>query len=233
MSSNLARSSGKKTKTLLIVAPRSSRTEPGFFLNSYRPLNERKRGREIAEEFGLPPYIDHSIRREPDFENKFPSITSLCRAGKFAPRLIKKDRIAYVTTKSKGVRRLVALLEVIRIFENHRAAADSYGKTNLPSNCMVPENPAEPMEKADPRGRWKSARQLDSSYKRRAKRWPQFVVCRVIDNVLWLSDPPELPEGCFGSGAKFPNTRSSAKISKKQFDLLVAFANHFRRKKSR
>jgi hypothetical protein len=53
-----------------------------IFLNSYHPLCETRRGQEIIQESGLPPFIDAPIRREPDFECEYPSVSGLCRLDK-------------------------------------------------------------------------------------------------------------------------------------------------------
>ena len=50
-----------------------------FFLNSYHPLCETEQGRMVVAQYRIPPFVDYSIRREPDLQNPFPSITGLCR----------------------------------------------------------------------------------------------------------------------------------------------------------
>ena len=55
---------------------------PNYYLNSYAPLVSTAAGRKAWELHELPPFIDGSIRREPDLEHEFPSISCLCRAGK-------------------------------------------------------------------------------------------------------------------------------------------------------
>ena len=71
------------------------------FLATYRPLIQSASGRAAVRKHALSPFIDGSCRREPDFESAFPSITAMCRAGNFAPRLQIGDRIAYLTVKGK------------------------------------------------------------------------------------------------------------------------------------
>ena len=71
------------------------------FLATFRPLIHSPGGRDAARRYGLPPFIDGSCRREPDLESPFPSITATCRAGKFAPRLVVGDRVAYLTVKGQ------------------------------------------------------------------------------------------------------------------------------------
>src|SRR5687768_14841588 len=101
---------------------------PRFFINTYKPLAINRAGRAASEIHRLPPFIDGSIRREPDLEHELPSISCLCRAGKFAPRLRVGDIVAYLTTKhsfGRGTvdRRITAVLRVIRVFADHEAAA--------------------------------------------------------------------------------------------------------------
>lgn len=47
-----------------------------FRLNSYTPLCINKMGCIAIEKYDFPPYIDSSCRREPDFQNKYPSISA-------------------------------------------------------------------------------------------------------------------------------------------------------------
>lgn len=60
---------------------------PRFYLVTYRPLAYSVAGRKAAEAHGIPPFVDGSIRREPDLESAYPSISCLCRTARFAPRL--------------------------------------------------------------------------------------------------------------------------------------------------
>jgi hypothetical protein len=88
------------------------------YLATFRPLVQRSAGRRAVQRYGLPPFIDGSCRREPDFESRYPSISATCRAGHFAPRLTVGDRIAYLTVKGRWLncaephRRLIAVLRV-------------------------------------------------------------------------------------------------------------------------
>jgi hypothetical protein len=119
------------------------------YLVTFHPLSSTRAGRLACDRFGLPAYIDGSCRREPDLENPFPSITALCRAGKFAPRLEVNDRVLYMTIKMAHAGGqvgwgLIAALHVVETRASHRAAFDWYAGQNLPipSNCMVLENRA-------------------------------------------------------------------------------------------
>jgi hypothetical protein len=71
------------------------------YLNTFHPLAGRPAGRRAIAQHGLPPFIDGSCRREPDFESAFPSISAVCRGRMFAPRLKKGDRVIYLTVRGK------------------------------------------------------------------------------------------------------------------------------------
>jgi len=114
---------------------------PRTYLNSFYPLCCNKLGLIAIKDYGFAKYIDGSCRREPDFENEFPCITGLCRPG-FAEKLNFKDTIVYVTNeKGIGSRKIIAVLEVVGIFENHKQAADWYIKENrcIPNNIISNE----------------------------------------------------------------------------------------------
>src|ERR1043166_992916 len=101
---------------------------PKCYINSYRPLVSTAEGRRASEKHRVPPFVDGSIRREPDLEHAFPSITCLCRAKQFTPRLHVGDYIAFMTVKGSydrrtEHRRLTAVLEVLKVRPNHSEAA--------------------------------------------------------------------------------------------------------------
>jgi hypothetical protein len=180
------------------------------FLVSYRPLIKRRAGRVAAGQFGLPPFIDGSCRREPDFESVFPSISALCRGSNFAPRLHVGDTAVYLTTKGRWLGhaephwRLVAVLRVCERFEKHEEAADWYRGQglSLPSNCWVPENPPIPYEQTVQDSPWET---WDRGYRVRARRFPVFLVTQPLFLELW--QPPivtvEAMKAAFG---RVPNT---------------------------
>ena len=104
---------------------------PSFFLNSYVPLVASKPGRDASKLYGIEPFVDGSIRREPDLEHEFPAISCLCRADKFAPRLQAGDIVAYMLRKDRygqkrAQRSLTAVLRVLHMFPSHAAAAKWY-----------------------------------------------------------------------------------------------------------
>jgi hypothetical protein len=119
-------------------------------LNSFKPLCVNDFGKLAIAKYGFLPFIDASCRREPDFENPFPSISALCRKGKFAPKLNENDVVVYITVQGnyqtdeikKTHSRLVAIVKVIKTFESHKLAADWYLDNNLsiPNNCMIEGN---------------------------------------------------------------------------------------------
>lgn len=211
------------------------------FLCSYRPLVASRAGREVVARAALPPFIDGSCRREPDFQAAAPSISALCRAGKFAPRLWGGDRVAYITGQSLYNRTLgwalVALLQVVERFESHDEAAQWYCARGfqLPSNCLVAGNPPQPFEltnrhppaevlarvnaEDDP---VRAVRLWDATYARRAEMWPVFLACKAM--FLELHNPPILRrkniEAIFG---RLPGTQNPPRILDEQFEALASF----------
>jgi hypothetical protein len=206
-----------------------------YFLNSYKPLCYTKEGREAIKSFDLPPYIDASCRREPDFQSAYPSISALCRIEKFVPRLKVGDSIVYMTVKGNykpekfSHWRLAAILKVLHRFESHKAAALWYQEKNLPlpSNCMIAENECLPYEMTGgaPKDFIRisdNARRLklwDSEYKKRMQICGIFIVCE--SEYLELNNPPILTSerlnGIFG---KIPGTQNPKQITEAQFIAL-------------
>jgi hypothetical protein len=148
------------------------------------------------------PFVDGSIRREPDLEHPFPTITCLCRAGKFAPRLTVGDVVAYLTKKAtfgtrSAHRRLVAALRVIEVFDSHAAGATWYRGRNLspPNNCLVNGNAARPLDHShrqfqagDCFGDARTHRTWDAVYRLRARIFGTFVVCEpLFCDLSWAS----------------------------------------------
>jgi hypothetical protein len=176
-----------------------------FYLSTYGPLAMSKVGRGAAIRYSLPPFIDGSIRREPDLEHEYPAITCLRRTNKFAPRLEVDDVVAFMLKKGSygmGYRhqRVTAVLRVIAVKQSHVEGAEWYRqrRRRLPNNCMVPGTKAFPLSKshqvipkrATSRGK-DSCSQWDTGNKQRAKRWGTFVICqRLFINLDW--DAPEV-----------------------------------------
>jgi hypothetical protein len=193
-----------------------------WFYNSFRPLLNTSAGRSAVRRFELPPYIDGSCRREPDFESDFPSISGLCRKDKFAPRLHVGDTTIYVTTKGGWGRRLVAILRVRERFESHGEAAVWYQKLGLPlpSNCWVDGNPPIPYEQTvqdSPERSW------DIDYRRRSRTYPTFLATDAL--FCELHDPPPVTdEMLIESFDRIPGTQNPPRVPEDQalrlFDLV-------------
>lgn len=153
------------------------------YIVTYRPLAATKLGRMVAERTGIPPYVDASCRREPDLEQRYPSVTSLCRGRWFVPRLEKGDRIVYLTVcgnyPGEDFRhwRLTAILKVKRILDNHAEAALWYRARGLPipTNCMIPGNRPLPLKLTGESG--VSLHAWDAVYRTRADETGAFAVC--------------------------------------------------------
>lgn len=209
------------------------------FLVSFRPLCRTAFGRRASAQFGLPSFIDGSIRREPDLESKFPSITALCRKGKFAPRLHKADRIAYITKRGaygpgpETHWRLVALLRVVHRCESHEEAANWYRERGLPlpRNCMVSGNSHVAFDQTDGyispelraltegRSQEQLVRFWDAAYRGRAREHGAFLICeRLISN---LTNPPAIHESDWVTWhGKVPSTRNPPKIPEELWSSL-------------
>jgi hypothetical protein len=159
---------------------------------------------KAIEIFNLPKYVDGSCRREPDFENELPCITGLCRPS-FAEKLKVKDIIVYVTNKKGiGVRKVIAVLEVIKIFENHRQAANWYIKESksIPNNIMVDETKPFDLDKTH---RLHGVKEIFNDlellkkwnllYELRSRKKQKVVQCRVLYKKLFF--PITLDESKF------------------------------------
>jgi hypothetical protein len=207
------------------------------YLNSYRPLVITAFGVAAAARHKIPPFVDGSIRREPDLAHEFPSISCVCRGDKFAPRLAVGDIVGYMTVKhrfgdrGKSHRRLTAILEVIQRFESHEAAAQWYrvqGKP-LPSNCLVDGNPPLDMEfshkdPCDPdyRGVNDPQQCWDDKYWLRTTENGTFLVCKALYRELgWLS-PQLADEDLVAAFGRVPPSRNPGEISRDSFNKLLA-----------
>lgn len=209
-----------------------------YYLNSFKPLCINRQGRRAVQQFGLPPFVDASCRREPDLQANVPSISALCRGPKFAPRLREGDGIAYLTVKDSYSpvafrhRRLVALLRVARRFESHSEAAVWYRERGLPlpSNCMVKGNACLPYEMTAGTTRFgkiasidELLRRWDLSYLARTRTNGAFLACDA--EFISLDDPPVLTEAdllqIFG---RIPATRTPPSITEVQYQALLALA---------
>ena len=204
-----------------------SKSEGRLFCVTYTPLVATEAGRNASEEHGLPPFIDGSIRREPDLEHVYPSISCLCRGGKFAPRLRERDIVVYLTRKGRyeepvAHRRLTAVLRVLQVFESHGEAAAWYRTRNLslPSNCLVPGNPPNPVSRSHRHNRHSHladedefTRRWDHDYRARARRFARFVVCRPIKVILGCDAPIVHDEDLEHVFGKVPATQNPGALS--------------------
>jgi hypothetical protein len=174
-----------------------------FYLNTYRPLVFTRAGLYASERQNILPFVDGSIRREPDLEHEYPSMSCLCRAGKFAPRLKEGDIVGYLArkpayTSTTPYQRLTAVLQIDHVESSHESAADWYRARNmqLPSNCMVDGNPHKLIEVSNQFHRdrkllddTKLARRWDAQYRVRAEVHPTFLICRPLFRELSWAAP--------------------------------------------
>jgi len=205
-----------------------------FYLSTFHPLCINAGGRRAAATFAHPPFVDGSIRREPDFESTYPSISCVCHGANFAPRLRKEDRVVFLTVKStypghpRPHWRLVAALEVIERFDSHTAGAAWYRSRGLPSpgNCMVRENPPLGVDHSSLPNR--DPREWDVGYWARTRRNGTFLVTKK-DRILELYDPAVITEGdlvtVFG---KLQATRNPPAIKDSEYAALVAIAEQWK-----
>ncbi len=206
-----------------------------YYLNTFAPLVINPAGREAHEKYGIPPFVDGSIRREPDLEQPHPSISCLCRAGKFAPRLRIGDVVAYLTKPRKyqsGVphRRLPAVLQVVHIEPSHEAAAAWYRSRGerLPNNCMAPGNLATPVDQsnrthvdAKTLDDAKLARRWDGQYAVRARNFGTFLICRPLFRDLSWSAPVVMREHFEKAFGRLPGTQNPGSLPRAQFQSFL------------
>jgi len=214
------------------------------YLVSFHPLASTTQGRHASKSHGLPPYIDGSCRREPNLESEFPSITALCRAGKFAPHLQRGDLIFYMSVKQRHLSgsigwALVAALEVVQNLRTHKLGKMWFQRMGLPipSNCMVTENPPVPLHKTiglpkgkDGRARlwgsgtWIRAATLsdwDKGYWQRARQFSSFVVTRYLEEPRLYNPRIATNEELVSIFGKLPGTQSKKIITESQFEKLL------------
>ncbi len=211
-----------------------------YYLNSYAPLIINRRGSQISSSSDIPPFVDGSIRREPDLEHEQPAITCLCRGKQFTPRLEIGDHIAYLTkkvrfdTRTPRQRRLTAVLRVKELFANHEAAAEWYLQHNrsLPNNIVVDGNAAKLLKEShckfqrvllgvddnSGRSRW------DNTYRKRAKRFPVVAVCDRLFVDIQESAPIISDDMLANAFGKIPGTQNPGRLAKAAFMKLLRLA---------
>lgn len=213
-------------------------------LNSYHPLCSNELGKKAAIEFGIHPYVDGSCRREPDFENPFPSISALCRQNSFAPKLFPNDIVIYISLNSNGNSqskyRLVSILKVYKRFETHYNAYRWYRENNfvIPNNCMIEGNPPIPFEKTISKfdsfkeiNRFKNytaekqkkigeriVAKWNEEYQTKSEKWPVFIVTKPLFNAVYEGfEPPTIEYNDFQRiMGRVPNTRTPNNLLKKE-----------------
>ncbi len=198
------------------------------FLNSFTPLSVNKFGRKSSATYNIPPYIDGSCRREPDFENPKPAITQLCRPKKLVPRLSKGDLVIYITKSGRyGTNqahwKFVGILEVIDIVPDHNTAFAFYTQNNIAvsqniicnSTSAFPldfthginENNKDNADANDVIKRW------NAGYMYRAKQYPEVAITQVWNDILYLDNPPiinhDMMNFIFG---KIPGTQNPREL---------------------
>ena len=178
-----------------------------LYMNTYRPLIWTRAGRDASTRYDLPPFVDGSIRREPDLEHQYPSISCLCRGGQFAPRLLLGDVVVYLAKKNSygGTRRhwrMTAVLRVVHVLDDHQAAAQWYRARGLtlPNNCLVKDNLANPISHSHRHNRQKVIsdevewqRRWDLTYQARVRKHRTFIICEpMFIDLTW--NCPEVHE---------------------------------------
>lgn len=204
-------------------------------------------GRAAIVKYSFPPFIDASCRREPDLENMCPSITALCRQGRFAPYLREGDIVVYLTVQGnyspikEKHHRVVAVLQIETVYNTHQQGKSEYSKLGItiPSNCMVKGNLPYDFDKTA--GNFKTKKELehflvhnsptqltigqrrlkhwDKNYLDKAQQWPCFIKTKALyKNVI--SPTPIFRTDFERIFNKLPNTRTPNKISENQFTEL-------------
>lgn len=213
-------------------------------LNSFRPLCMNELGQRAITTYNFPPFIDASCRREPDFQNPFPSISALCRQGKFAPHLRIGDIILYMTLQghyspyNEKHHRIVAILQVEEVYSTHQQGQIEYSKLKIatPSNCMVNGNLPFDFDKTA--GNFKTGKELkhflmhnqqtqltigqrylghwDNNYLQKSQQWTSFIRTKTLYKNL-VDPVPVFRQDFEIIFGKLPNTRTPNRISDKQF----------------
>lgn len=198
-----------------------------IYLTSFYPLCCTKKGRDAITTFKFPKYIDGSCRREPDFENKYPAITGLCRPG-FAAKLKKGDIVIYSTNvKGVGARKIVCVLQIKDdLLEDHDAAAQWYKDQDfvIPNNIMVSETEPFQLNQTAQLGGWTNwvpgSNNLDdwnSDYQKRADWSPKVAICdKLYEN---FNDPIIFKkEEMFRIFGRRPGTRNPSKVKLEEWE---------------
>ncbi|MBP1157665.1 MULTISPECIES: hypothetical protein [unclassified Paenibacillus] len=197
-------------------------------LVSYYPMILNGRGRRAVEKHQLKPYIDHSVRREPNFDHAYPGISALCRKSMLAPKLKVGDIVVYITVKgnhegdTKRHHRLVAALRVIEICPDHQTAAiwyQSRGYSDLPTNCIL----SAPVGWDQTILTKEKAEEAEADYIDTAGEWSVYVICEPIH--MNLITPKAIYESDWEAiiGRKTPNTQYKVNLTVTQYNQLCTF----------
>ena len=206
------------------------------FLVSYMPLVGSADGRAACEELNLQPFIDGSIRREPDFEHPHPAISGLCRGSKFVSRLRVGDLVVHVTKSGRfgqgtKQRRLTSVLRVTDVLDSHEDAASWYESRGLrlPSNCMVTGNPCVPIEQSHRQHRDAHLYLPDSllqlqnhwndQYMKRSRRCPNVAICeKLFSNLSWTASVVRMDGDQYQTNPPGVDRRTSDRLQREERD---------------
>jgi len=177
------------------------------YLTTFIPICYNGNGRNNAIAHGLPPFIDGSCRREPDFQNPFPAITQLCRPGKLVTRLLVGDLVIYLTKVGNyGIPpthwNFIGILEILNLQINHSSAANYYLANNIPVSQNVICNHTTPFPLGMTHGLCGFAHgNLNSNriislwnniYISRANSYSKVAITNVWEGHLHLNNPPQI-----------------------------------------
>tara|TARA_R110002072_G_scaffold75624_1_gene177865 strand:+ start:8560 stop:9213 length:654 start_codon:yes stop_codon:yes gene_type:complete len=208
------------------------------YLNTFIPLAVNKFGRKNANAHNLPPFIDGSCRREPDFQNPFPAISQLCRPKKLVPRLSIGDYVIYITKQGRYGKpsvhwNFIAILEVVDFAQDHKQAEAYYLNNKLPISQNIICNQTSPFSLNKTHG-WcgfnpdnltpeKIIVQWNEVYVERAKANEKTAITKVWQNHLYLHNPPMIThqkmKEVFG---RIPGTQNPPKL---KIDEWMKFEN--------
>lgn len=199
------------------------------FLNSFIPLVINKQGIKASKYYKIPPFVDGSCRREPDFQNPFPAITQLCRPGKLVTRLNVGDLVIYITKLASYGNppahwKFIGVLEVIDFAKNHNQAEAYYIKNQLPVSQNVICNQTTPFpfhmthgisgfptKNLSPQN---VIKKWNNYYIYRAKNYPKVAITRAWKDTLNLNNSPIITNAIMNNiFGRIPGTQNPPKIS--------------------
>lgn len=208
---------------------------PNFYINMYSPLIATSAGQLASDKQKLPPFIDGSVRRDPDLEHEYPSISVLSRTGNLTPQLGVGDIVAYMTRKGRHFSdvahwRLTAVLLVEHVFDSHQSAAEWYtnARMRLPGNCMISRNPPMPYQHCDhdfDSTGWEDPNRIhqerEEFFRGRAETHGTFVVCMPLFRDLSMRAPVVIGSDFVDVFGERLRTRNPVRISTSHFFQLM------------